>query len=251
MAKKDRIQYLLNLLADIISLMVSVVVAWLVTDKVLHVLLDYTRQDWGQFILILLLAFVVVFAGFNGSSKLTRRGWKAEMLLCLQNTVLLGATLAVCLLMTKATLLESRYLYVGILGTNAICLFLSHTALKTYLNKYFYKGSLATLVGIITTSDRAPALIHDLKHDWAKKLQGVVLLDVEKPERWVDGVPVDHRLERPEDMPAEDDLSRRVSADLKKRGFRFVGPVIVYSYLQGAGLINDHLVTCPWHGEGL
>ena len=68
---------------------------------------------------------------------------------------------------------------------------------------------------------------------------------------WVDGVPVDHRLERPEDMPAEDDLSRRVSADLKKRGFRFVGPVIVYSYLQGAGLINDHLVTCPGHGEGL
>ena len=52
-------------------------------------------------------------------------------------------------------------------------------------------------------------------------------------------------------MPAEDDLSRRVSADLKKRGFRFVGPVIVYSYLQGAGLINDHLVTCPGHGEGL
>ena len=64
---------------------------------------------------------------------------------------------------------------------------------------------------------------------------------------WVDGVPVNHRLERTEDMPAEDDLSRRVSADLKKRGFRFVGPVIIYSYLQGAGLINDHLVTCPWH----
>ena len=64
---------------------------------------------------------------------------------------------------------------------------------------------------------------------------------------WVDGVPVDHRLERTEDMPAQDDLSRRVSADLKQRGFRFVGPVIIYSYLQGAGLINDHLVTCPWH----
>ena len=68
---------------------------------------------------------------------------------------------------------------------------------------------------------------------------------------WVDGVPVDNRLERPEDMPAEDDLSRRVSADLKERGFRFVGPVIVYSYLQGAGLINDHLVTCPWHRKRL
>ena len=64
---------------------------------------------------------------------------------------------------------------------------------------------------------------------------------------WVDGMPVDHRLERAEDTPAEDALSRRVSADLKKRGFQFVGPVIVYSYLQAAGLINDHLLSCPWH----
>lgn len=190
MANKDKIQYLLNLLADAVSLLVSVVAAWLITDKVLHVLLDYTLQDWNQFILILVLSFVVVFALFNGSSGLTRRGWKSELLLCLQNTILLGALLAVCLLMTKATLLESRYLYVGILTANAVCLYLSHTALKTYLNKYFYKGSLATLVGIITTSDRAPALIHDLKHDWDKKLQGVVLLDEAEPGGKVDGVPV-------------------------------------------------------------
>lgn len=190
MANKDKIQYLLNLLADAVSLLVSVVAAWLVTDKVLHVLLDYTLQDWNQFILILVLSFVVVFALFNGSSGLTRRGWKSELLLCVQNTILLGALLAVCLLMTKATLLESRYLYVGILTANAVCLYLSHTALKTYLNKYFYKGSLATLVGIITTSDRAPALIHDLKHDWDKKLQGVVLLDESEPGGKVDGVPV-------------------------------------------------------------
>lgn len=190
MAKKDKIQYLLNLLADAVSLLVSVMAAWLVTDKVLHVLLDYTKQDWGQFILILLLAFVVVFVGFNGSAKLTRRGWKSELLLCLQNTVLLGAVLAVCLLMTKATLLESRYLYVGILSANTVCLYLSHTALKTYLNKYFYKGSLATLVGIITTEERAPALIHDLKHHWDKKIQGVVVLDGAGNGGRVDGVPV-------------------------------------------------------------
>ena len=190
MAKKDKIQYVLNLLADAVSLLVSVVAAWLITDKGLHVLLDYTRQDWGQFILILILAFLVVYAGFNGAAGLTRRGWKSELLHCLRNTVVLGAALAVCLLLTKATLLESRYLYVGILSANAVCLYFFHTALKTYLNKYFYKGSLATLVGIITTTDRAPLLIHDLKHDWAKKLQGVVLLDAEEPSGSVDGVPV-------------------------------------------------------------
>ena len=65
---------------------------------------------------------------------------------------------------------------------------------------------------------------------------------------WVDGVPVDHRLERPEDMPAEDGLSRRVSADLKS-GASALGAGDCLSYLQGRGLINDHLVTCPGHGE--
>lgn len=63
---------------------------------------------------------------------------------------------------------------------------------------------------------------------------------------FVDGTPIDHRLERVEDMPAENDLSRLVSKDLKKRGFRFVGPTIVYSYLQGVGLFNDHVLDCDY-----
>ena len=58
MAKKDKIQYVLNFAADLLSLCVSVLLSWLVTDKVLHVLLDYTQEDWGQFILILAFAFI-------------------------------------------------------------------------------------------------------------------------------------------------------------------------------------------------
>lgn len=68
---------------------------------------------------------------------------------------------------------------------------------------------------------------------------------------WVDGVPGGPPAGAAGGHARRGRPVRRVSADLKKRGFRFVGPVIVYSYLQGAGLINDHLVTCPWHGEGL
>ena len=64
--------------------------------------------------------------------------------------------------------------------------------------------------------------------------------------RFVDGQPIDHRLERVEDMPAENDLSRLVSRDLKKRGFSFVGPTIVYSYLQGIGVFNDHVIDCDY-----
>jgi DNA-3-methyladenine glycosylase I len=46
-------------------------------------------------------------------------------------------------------------------------------------------------------------------------------------------------------IPSSNGLSRRISEDLKKRGFKFLGPVTVYSHLQAAGLINDHDQSCP------
>ncbi len=63
---------------------------------------------------------------------------------------------------------------------------------------------------------------------------------------FTEGKVVDHHLLRPEDMPAKDGLSERVSRDLKKRGFKFVGPVIIYSYLQAIGVINDHMEYCEY-----
>lgn len=49
------------------------------------------------------------------------------------------------------------------------------------------------------------------------------------------------------EVPAETDLSIKLSKDLKKLGFKFVGPKIMYSFLQSIGIIDDHLITCPYH----
>ena len=49
------------------------------------------------------------------------------------------------------------------------------------------------------------------------------------------------------EVPAETGASRALSADLKRRGFRFVGPTIMYAYMQAVGLVNDHLVSCFRH----
>lgn len=64
---------------------------------------------------------------------------------------------------------------------------------------------------------------------------------------WVDGTPIVNHPQSMADLPSQTDLSRAISADLKKRGFKFVGPVIIYSLLQSAGLVNDHMAWCPWH----
>ncbi len=63
---------------------------------------------------------------------------------------------------------------------------------------------------------------------------------------FTDGKVVDHHLADPKDMPAKDALSEKVSAELKKRGFKFAGPTIIYSYLQGIGIINDHCEYCDF-----
>lgn len=51
------------------------------------------------------------------------------------------------------------------------------------------------------------------------------------------------------DIPARTPLSERISRDLARRGFRFVGPVIVYAFMQSVGLVNDHTVDCFRHPD--
>ena len=62
--------------------------------------------------------------------------------------------------------------------------------------------------------------------------------------RFVDGKPIETARRSIKDVPAETDLSRALSRDLAKRGFRFVGPTICYAFMQAVGLVNDHLVHC-------
>ena len=68
---------------------------------------------------------------------------------------------------------------------------------------------------------------------------------------FTDGRPIQTFAERLQDVPAETPLSREISAALKARGFRFVGPVIVYAYMQAVGMVNDHLVSCHRHASVL
>ncbi|HFU4377277.1 TPA: DNA-3-methyladenine glycosylase I [Streptococcus suis] len=63
---------------------------------------------------------------------------------------------------------------------------------------------------------------------------------------WVNFTSLANPVKSFRDLPTKNDLSERLSKDLKKRGFKFVGPVCVYSYLQAAGLLNEHEETCDF-----
>jgi DNA-3-methyladenine glycosylase I len=66
---------------------------------------------------------------------------------------------------------------------------------------------------------------------------------------FVDGKPQINHRRRIADVPAETPVSRAISKELVGRGFKFVGPTIVYAFMQAVGMVNDHLVTCYRHPD--
>jgi DNA-3-methyladenine glycosylase I len=83
------------------------------------------------------------------------------------------------------------------------------------------------------------------------------LLDVQRSQQSFDrfiwsftgGRPLVNRWKKLAEVPAETEASRAMSKELRRLGFRFVGPTICYAFMQAVGMVNDHIVTCFRHGD--
>jgi DNA-3-methyladenine glycosylase I len=67
--------------------------------------------------------------------------------------------------------------------------------------------------------------------------------------QFVDGRPIQNRWRSSVEIPAKSPESEAMSRDLKKQGFRFVGPTICYAFMQAVGMVNDHIMSCFRHRE--
>lgn len=61
---------------------------------------------------------------------------------------------------------------------------------------------------------------------------------------FIEGIPIDNKPKTLSEVPATTEISDKISKDLKKRGFKFVGSTVVYAHMQATGMINDHIETC-------
>lgn len=66
---------------------------------------------------------------------------------------------------------------------------------------------------------------------------------------YVDHIPIKNHWEKMKEIPAATPLSNRISKDLKKMGFKFVGPTIIYAFMQATGMVNDHVTDCFLYQE--
>ena len=134
-SKREKLQYAYVFLTDFVTTGISVVLAWLITDNVFNKLQDYATFDWIQALCLLLLAFVLTFLCFDQDQNIVTRSKGDEIILALKFNVVLGVVNAACLVLAKATLLDSRYFAVMVPIVNVVLMPITHGLLKKFLLK--------------------------------------------------------------------------------------------------------------------
>ena len=175
--KREKMQYAYVFLTDLLALAVSVLLSWLITDGLFKVLVPYTAHDWMQTLCTLVLAFIVTFFCFDQAENIVTRRPGAEIKLSLKFNLMLCVIYSALMLLTKATMLDSRYFAVTVPLINALLLPLAHGALKRLLLHFQRSWGMESLVGIVTTADRADRLITEIGKDWSRRIVGVALLE--------------------------------------------------------------------------
>ena len=101
--------------------------------------------------------------------------------------------------------------------------------------------------GIVRNRSKIEATIDNARAILVLEKSGASFVD----HLWafVGGSPIKNRFEKTGDLPAETAESQAMSKDLKSRGFRFVGPTILYAFMQSAGFVNDHTIDCYRYAE--
>lgn len=190
--KREKLQYAYVFALDLLTLGVSVLLAWLITDGLLGRIVPYSAGDWVQTLCLVAVAFIMTFFFFNQRENIATRGTGREFVISLRFNVLMAAVYSTLMLLAKAEMLDSRYFAVAVPLVNTLLMPLSHSLLKRHLRRAQNRSGMESLVGILSTTDHAPAVIRALREDWSKRVCGVVLLDA-PPElvgQEFEGVPV-------------------------------------------------------------
>ncbi|MFR5876222.1 MAG: sugar transferase [Eubacterium sp.] len=145
--------------------------------NVFHKILDYPYAAWTRYFAVLALSFVTIFIGFHNNLNIQTRNRKIEFAALWKNATLTYLLLLTLLLLTKNEVVESRYLFVSGYLASIILSSISRYFLKRWITGYYTKSNVASIAGVITTSDIAQNFVSGIKDDWSIRISGIALLD--------------------------------------------------------------------------
>lgn len=177
MSKRRRIQSVLEFSSGLLAIILANISTYIFFDLFVNKIIDYSIHAWEYYFLIVVLTFIVVFAGFSSPLNMMKRSKSMEFLSTLRNCSVTYAIMAVFLLLSKNEILDSRYMFIGSFFAYLWFSLAFRFAIKIMLLKKISESTYASQTGIITTYDRAEPFIEKLKLDWSKNIKAVALLD--------------------------------------------------------------------------
>ena len=176
MKKWQKVQQTTEYFVDGIALVLATLITYLVFGKGLHRILLYTADEWKSYCFMMFVAYSAIAVGFASSIDLAKRQRIMELLAVLRNCSLTYMSFAVLLLVFKNPMIDSRYLFIGSYLLFILFSCLGRYVLKRVLTNNFSNSRNATLVGVVTTPDRAEQFVQSLQEDWTKRVDGVTIL---------------------------------------------------------------------------
>ena len=189
--KREKLQYGYLFVVDLLSLAVSIGLAWLVTDQLLGKMPSVSTNQVIEALLLLILAYLLTFLTFDQSENIVTRSRTKEVDISVRFNVFLALIDAAGLALTKAPMLTSRYFLVIVPLINIFVMTGAHLLLKRFLVNS-PRTSMRSLVGVVTLRDNAEKVLQDLQKDWSKQVTGIAILEAaqEQVSGTIEGVPV-------------------------------------------------------------
>lgn len=201
MNQQKRFQSGVEFIINLISLLASHAVAFLIFGLIIPKIQNYERNDKVEYTIVLLLSAIIVFLYFSVEINFSVRNREFELISTLKNCFLTYALFGVMLILTKNPIIDSRYLFLSSFAFYIAFSLLGRYVFKHYMIKKISKSKFATRVGVISNYGRACEFIPKLKENWTNNVIAVALIDTDFNENGfvlkngksifdIDGVPV-------------------------------------------------------------
>lgn len=189
MEKREKLQYVILFVSDAASLTAAFLLAWWVCRLIGK--MPRTRPGEVQsYVLMISISYLCEFLFVNRTRDFWRRNTREEFMNCLKSMFFMGAVMSVLLILSRSGFARGRYLFVLLVIFAVLLMFGVRCAIKKWLQTYFYRLNYASMVAVIGTVGRVEDLIKELKRDFSKKIQGVVIFGVGHGLKEVDHIPV-------------------------------------------------------------
>lgn len=177
MNSQRRFQQKLEFTINLIALILSHCVTFLIFGIIIPRIDPHTQNDRIEYCIILALSTVTVSLFFSSSLDLSTRNRSSEFISTLRNCFLTYGLFGALLILTKNPLIDSRYLFISSFAYYVAFSLVGRYFFKRVMRRRISKSKFATRVGVISTYERANEFIPKLKENWTKNITAVALID--------------------------------------------------------------------------